>query len=121
MSPRAFNIATLNTQALRTENLTKVSIARDAEKYDPQDKNIFLKIAEENMTPAKQKLSHNTETTNNTYLNTLVTKTSKVDYTIEKSNEIETDLSNNTDNINAKSENKQKIRKNNDIFFFFLS
>ena len=36
MSSRAFNIAFLNTQGLRTENLTKVSIARDAEKYNIQ-------------------------------------------------------------------------------------
>ena len=72
---------------------------------------MFLKTAEENMTPVKQKLSHNTGTTNNTDLNTLVIKTSKVDFTMEKSNEIETDLSNNTDKINAKSENKQEIRK----------
>ena len=67
------------------------------------------------MTPVKQKLSHNTETTNNTDLNTSVIKTSKVDFTIEKSNEIETDLSNDTDEINEKLENKQEIRKNNDI------
>ena len=78
---------------------------------NPQDKNIFLKTAEENMTPVKQKLSHNTETTNNTDLNTSVIKASKVDFTIEKSNEIETDLSNNTDKINTKLENKQEIRK----------
>ena len=32
----------------------------------------------------------------------------------KRSNEIETDLSNNTDKINPKSENKQVIRKNND-------
>ena len=67
------------------------------------------------MAPVKQKLSHNTGTTNNTDLNTLVVKTSKVDFTIEKSNKIETDLSNNTDKINAKSENKQEIRKKNNI------
>ena len=36
MSLRAFNIATFNTQGLRTENLKKVSIARDAEKYNIQ-------------------------------------------------------------------------------------
>ena len=42
-------------------------------------------------------------------------KTYKVDFTIEKSKEIETDLSNNTNKINSKSENKQEIRKNNDI------
>ena len=82
---------------------------------NPQDKNIFLKTAEENMTPVKQKLSHNTETTNNTDLNTSVIKTSKVDFTIEKSNEIETDLSNNTDKLNPKLENKQEIRTNSDI------
>ena len=33
---------------------------------NPQDKNPFLKTAEENTTPVKQKLLHNTETTNNT-------------------------------------------------------
>ena len=63
------------------------------------------------MTPVKQKLSHNTETANNTDLNTSVIKASKVDFTKEKSNEIETDLSNNTDKINTKLENKQEIRK----------
>ena len=31
---------------------------------NPQDKNLFLKTAEENMTPVKQKLSHNAETIN---------------------------------------------------------
>ena len=36
MSSRAFNIAGFNTQDLRTENLKKVSIARDAEKYNIQ-------------------------------------------------------------------------------------
>ena len=36
MSSRAFNIAGFNTQDLRMENLTKVSIARDAEKYNIQ-------------------------------------------------------------------------------------
>ena len=82
---------------------------------NPQDKNLFLKTAEENTTPVKQKLSHNTETTNNTDLNTSVIKTSNVDFTIEKSNEIETDLSNNTDKINPKWENKQVIRKSNGI------
>ena len=44
------------------------------------------------MTPVKQKISHNTETTNNTDLNTSVVKTSNVDFTIEKSNEIETSV-----------------------------
>ena len=34
---------------------------------------------------------------------------------MEKSNEIETDLTNNTDKINPKSGNKQVIRKSNDI------
>ena len=36
MSSRAFNIAGFNTQDLRTENLKKVSIAKDAEKYNIQ-------------------------------------------------------------------------------------
>ena len=80
-----------------------------------QDKNLFLKAAEENTTPGKQKLSHNTGTINNADLNTSVIKSSKVDFTIEKSNKIEKDLSNNTDKINPKPENKQEIRKNNDI------
>ena len=43
------------------------------------------------MTPVKQKLPHNTETTSNTDLNTLVNKTSNVDFTVEKPNEIEKD------------------------------
>ena len=81
---------------------------------NPQDKNLFLKTAEENTTPVKRKLSYNTKTINNTDLNTSVIKTSKVDFTIEKSNEIKIDLPNNTDKINTKPENKQKIRKNND-------
>ena len=42
---------------------------------------------------------------------TSVIKTSKVDFTLEKSNEIETDLSNNTDNINAKLEKNRKSEK----------
>ena len=54
---------------------------------NPQDKK---KITEENATPVKQKLSHNTETTN-TDLNTSVITTSNVDFTAEKSNEIEKD------------------------------
>ena len=67
------------------------------------------------MTPVKQKLSHNRETTNNTDLiNTSVIKTSNVSFTVEKSNEIEKDLSNNIDKINSKSKNKQAIRKRND-------
>ena len=33
MSSAAFNFATFNTQSLWTDNLKKVSIARDAEKY----------------------------------------------------------------------------------------
>ena len=74
---------------------------------NPQDKNLFLKTAEENMTPVKKKLSYNTKTINNTDLNTSVIKTSNVDFTIEKSNEIKTDLSNNTDKINTKPENKK--------------
>ena len=67
------------------------------------------------MTPIKQKLSSNTETTIDTDLNTLIIKTSNIDFFIEKSNEIETDLSNNTDKTNPKLENKQVIRKNNSI------
>ena len=55
---------------------------------NPYDKNLYPKTAEENMTPVKQKLSHNTETTNNTDLNTSIIKTSNVDFTIEMSNEI---------------------------------
>ena len=79
---------------------------------NPQDKK---KITEENVTPVKQKLSHNTETINNTdSINTAVIKTSSVDFTVEKTNETEKDLSNNTDKINSKSKNKQAIRKNND-------
>ena len=76
---------------------------------NPQDKK---KITEENATPVKQKLSHNTETAN--YTNTSVIKTPNVDFTVGRSNEIEKDLSNNTDQRNPKSENKQVIRKNND-------
>ena len=82
---------------------------------NPQDKNLFLKTAEENTTPVKQKLSHNTKKTNNTDLNTSAIKTSKVDFTVEKSNEMKTDLSNNTHKTNPKSKKKQEIRKNNDI------
>ena len=67
------------------------------------------------MTQIKQKLSSNTETTIDTDLNTLIIKTSNIDFFIEKSNEIETDLSNNTDKTNPKLENKQVIRKNNSI------
>ena len=67
------------------------------------------------MTSVKQKLSHNTETTNKRDLNTSAIKISNVDFTIEKSNEIKPDLSNDTDKINPKSENKQVIRKNNDV------
>ena len=40
MSSRAFNIATFNTQGLHTENLNKVSIPRDAEKYNIQVMNL---------------------------------------------------------------------------------
>ena len=60
-----------------------------------------------------QKLSHNTETTNNRDLNTWVIRTPNVDFTVEKPNETEKALSNNTDKRNRKSENKQVIRKNN--------
>ena len=52
------------------------------------DKNLYPKTAEENMTTVKQKLSHDTETANNTDLNTSIIKTSNVDFTTEKSNEI---------------------------------
>ena len=45
----------------------------------------------------------------------MIIKTSNVNFTTEKSNEIETGLSNSTDKINPKSENKQVIRKNNDF------
>ena len=60
-----------------------------------------------------QKLSHNTETTNNRDLNTWVIRTPNVDFTVEKPNETEKALSNNTDKRNRKSENKQVNRKNN--------
>ena len=36
MSSRAFNTTTFNTQGLRTDDLKKVWIARDAEKYNIQ-------------------------------------------------------------------------------------
>ena len=36
MSSRAFNTTTFNTQGLRTDNLNKVLIARDTEKYNIQ-------------------------------------------------------------------------------------
>ena len=72
-------------------------------------------MTEENATPAKEKLSHNTETTNRTGLNTSIIKTHNVDFTVEKSNKIEKDLLKNTDKRNSKSENKQVIRKNNEI------
>ena len=61
---------------------------------NPQDKN---KRTKENVTLVKQKLSHNTETTNKTDLNTSVIKTPYLDFTVEKSNEIEKHLSDNTD------------------------
>ena len=79
---------------------------------NPQNKK---KMTDENATPAKQKLSHNTETTNRTGLNTSVIKSPNVDFTVEKSNKIEKDPLKNTDKRNSKSENKQVIRKNNDI------
>ena len=50
------------------------------------------KITEENATSVKQKLSHNTETTNNADLNTSIIKTPNVDFTVEKSSKIENDL-----------------------------
>ena len=64
--------------------------------------------AEEKMTPVKQRLSHNTETTKSAILNSFVTKTSNVGFTKEP------DLSNNTDKINRKSKNKIVVRKIND-------
>ena len=60
-------------------------------------------------------ISHNTETTSKADSNTSVTKSFNVHFATERSKEIETDLSNNTDKINPKSENKQVIRKNNGI------
>ena len=72
--------------------LSKNSEVIQAPVINTQDKK---KITEENATPVKQKLSHNTETTNNTDLNTSIIKTPNVDFTVEK------------------SENKQVIRKNN--------
>ena len=92
--------------------LSKNSEVKQTPVVNPQDKK---KITEENVTPVKQKLSYNTETINNTdSINTAVIKTSRVDFTVEKTNETEKDLSNNTDKINSKSKNKQAIRKNND-------
>ena len=93
--------------------LSKNSEVMQTPIINQQDKTLFLKTAEENTTPVKQKLSHNTETTNNIDLNTPKTKTSKVNFTIEKCDEIETVLSNNTKKINPKSENKQVIKNNN--------
>ena len=87
--------------------LSKNSEVIETPIINQQDKNLFLKTAEENTALVKQKLSHNTETTNSRDLNTSVIKTSNVDFTIEKSGEIETDLSNNTNKINLESENKQ--------------
>ena len=49
--------------------LSKNSEVIETPIINPQDKNLFLKTAEENLTPVKQKLSHNTEATNNTDLN----------------------------------------------------
>ena len=66
-------------------------------------------------TPVEQKHSHNTQTTHNTYLNTLAIKTFNANFTTENSNKLKTNLSNNTGKINLKSENKQVIRKISDI------
>ena len=93
------------------DQLSKNSEVMQTPVINLQDKK---KITEQTATPVKQKLSHNTETTNNTDVNTSVIKTPNVDFTVEKSNEIEKDLSNNTDKRNPKSENKQVIKKNND-------
>ena len=79
---------------MRTQ-LSKNSEVIQTPIINQQDKNLFPKTPEENTTPVRQKLSHNTETTNNRDLNTSVIKTSNVDFTTEKSDEIETDLSNN--------------------------
>ena len=74
--------------------LSKNSEGTQTSAINPQDKK---KITEEIATPVKQKLSRNPETTNNTDLNTSVIKTPNFDFTVEKSNEIEKDLSNNTE------------------------
>ena len=92
--------------------LSKNSEGTQTSAINPQDKK---KITEEIATPVKQKLSRNPETTNNTDLNTSVIKTPNVDFTVEKSNKIEKDPLKNTDKRNSKSENKQVIRKNNEI------
>ena len=106
---------TLLREQLRNKDKIKNSLINQPSKsseviqtpiINPQDKNLLLKTAEENTTPVKKELSYNTKTTNNTDLNTSAIKTSKVNFTIEKSNEIERDLSNNTDKINTKPENK---------------
>ena len=75
--------------------LSKNSEVTQTPVINPHDQKI-----KENATPVKQKLSHNTETTNNTDLNTSVIKTPNVDFTVEKSNEIVKDLSNNAGKIN---------------------
>ena len=62
-------------------------------------------------TPVKQKHSHNTQTTQNIYLNTLAIKTFTANFTTENSNKLKTNLSNNTGKINLKPENEQVIRK----------
>ena len=41
--------------------LSKHSVVIQTPIINPQDKNLFLKTAEENTTPVKQKLSHNTQ------------------------------------------------------------
>ena len=84
-----------------TNQLSKNSEVIQTPVINPQDKK---KITKENATLVKQKHSHNTETTNNTDLNTSVIKTSNVDFTVEKSNEIEKYLPNKTDKRNSKSE-----------------
>ena len=54
------------------------------------------------------------KTKNNTDLNTLIIKTSNVGFTVEKSNEREKDLPNNTDK-KSKIEKQKVIRKKNDL------
>ena len=87
--------------------LSKNSEVTQTPVINPHDQ----KITKENATPVKQKLSHNTETTNNTDLNTSVIKTPNVDFTVEKSNEIVKDLSNNAGKINPKIFSNQKKQR----------
>ena len=86
--------------------LSKNSEVKQTPVVNPQDKK---KITEENVTPVKQKLSHNTETINNTdSINTAVIKTSSVDFTVEKTNETE-----NKFKIEKQTSNPKKQRHQN--------